>query len=198
MFYLIALFSIPLSYFFLDRELALIIDKNIHFLYIYKLLSFIIAPYTHLFLSCFFSTLTLKKKFNRYQNASFTYCATILISMLICGVLKIILGRARPELFLETCFYGFSFFEGFQNYFRSFPSGHTATAFGLVYLFRGKWYLYLTTTLFISSRLLLNDHFLSDLIGGAIIGVLSAKTALLSIKKIEQALNLLDLNVKKL
>ena len=91
----------------------------------------------------------------------------IFIPNLICTGLKIILGRARPELLFEQGLYGFYGFHDIRPYW-SFPSGHTTTAmslvFGLSILFPRYWLAFFTTGLMIvSTRLMLTQHYLSDL-----------------------------------
>ena len=175
----------------------MLIHNHIHLFHVYKALSFIIAPIPHLALSSILVTATFHKRLRHRLEPFLRYLLTVLIFMFIAGVLKIALGRARPEFFIKTGFYGFSFLEGRHSYFRSFPSSHAATAFALIYLLRGKWYWYLSTILCVSSRLLLGEHYLSDVIAGGMLGIFAAKMSFFGIKKIEQAIHLLDLKLNK-
>ena len=62
----------------------------------------------------------------------------------------------------------------FDEQFRSFPSGHAATAvalaIGLAHVYpRGKWIFASLATVACLQRLVSNSHFLSDIMGGVII-----------------------------
>lgn len=99
----------------------------------------------------------------------------VLISNSICGFLKVILGRARPELWFEQHAYGFYGFHTKSTYW-SFPSGHTSTimavAFGLCVVFPRYSYVFVITGCLIAlSRILLVQHYLSDVLtaGGLVI-----------------------------
>ena len=75
-----------------------------------------------------------------------------------------------------------------QGDFRSFPSGHTALAFGaaefmrLEYKDRSPWYGYAAYSLAAATgalKMLKNEHWLSDVLAGAGIGILSTKASYL-------------------
>lgn len=104
----------------------------------------------------------------------------ILFSLGIAGgivdVLKPLIGRFRPKLFLEQGLYGFDPI-AFKAIHWSFPSGHSATIFALAgalnVLFPRPvlWYGY---ACFVAiTRILLTEHYFSDVIAGAAIGVIS-------------------------
>ncbi len=90
----------------------------------------------------------------------------VLVSSLICFVLKVLLSRARPELLFDNQLYGFYGMQ-LNPKFWSFPSGHTTTitslAFGLCIVFPRHCYAFLLTGLLIlSTRIFLSKHYLSD------------------------------------
>jgi membrane-associated phospholipid phosphatase len=94
-------------------------------------------------------------------------CLCVAVPGLICFLLKVVLGRARPELLLIEEIYGFY---GFKTHppFWSFPSGHTTTIMGLVFglsiLFPRHSYVLMLIGLMVAiSRLLLISHYLSDI-----------------------------------
>lgn len=95
-------------------------------------------------------------------------------------LLKVIFARYRPALLFDEGLYGFGF--GKAGYwYNSFPSGHAATAFGFLValaLVRPRWRLpcIAGAALLGLSRVLVNAHFLSDVVAGALLG---AATALL-------------------
>jgi len=93
----------------------------------------------------------------------------VVIPYLICGVLKVCLGRARPELLFDHQLYGF-YGPHFINYqYWSFPSGHTTTimglVFGLIILFPRYCYaFFFPGLLLVSTRIILTNHYLSDVL----------------------------------
>lgn len=108
-----------------------------------------------------------KSKHNYKEKAALYFMSTTLNAVLVYPV-KAITSRARPD----------------DSDFRSFPSGHTSNAFvGAEYFWqeyksRSKWlavsgYLVAATTGYF--RLQNNKHWLSDVLTGAGIGMLSTK-----------------------
>lgn len=120
-----------------------------------------------------------------------------LFSGLLSLILKQLFARMRPwGLKNEGDSYGFLLFQNFDMGFiekmkyhfqtlsdapttyTSFPSGHTTTVFAmftyLTILFPKYLFLWLGMAVILaSSRLLANDHFLSDIFAGILIGTLS-------------------------
>jgi membrane-associated phospholipid phosphatase len=93
-------------------------------------------------------------------------CVTI--PYLLCIVLKIFMGRARPALLFESQIYGFYGLR-FDHGYWSCPSGHTSTMMGLVFglmiLFPRYCYAFFSAGLLvISTRVLLTNHYLSDVL----------------------------------
>ncbi len=120
-----------------------------------------------------------------------------IVSGLISLVLKLLFGRIRPwglkkdgDEFGFLAFQNFdmSFFEKMKYHistianasttYTSFPSGHTTTVFAFftyLSIFFPKYiYLWLVcAVIMVSSRILANDHFLSDIFAGVLVGTLS-------------------------
>jgi len=90
-------------------------------------------------------------------------------------VLKILFGRARPYLWLAGDESGFGFFR-YSAKFASFPSGHTTTSFaaalalGMILPRHKPWFL-LAALLIAVSRIVLDVHYLSDVVAGAMLGM---------------------------
>ena len=102
---------------------------------------------------------------------------SISLSGLISVLIKWIVGRHRPVMLLKEDLFGFNYF-GMGYELSSFPSGHTVTAFSLA-LAVSMLFPRLTIPIFIVatsigiSRILITSHYLSDVIAGACIGILS-------------------------
>lgn len=102
----------------------------------------------------------------------------IVVSGIIVNVLKIVFGRFRPRYLVNDGFYGFEWFE-FGYRYASFPSGHSATAFGigfaLALMFPRYRVLHCLVWGFIAfTRVIVGAHFLSDVVVGSFIGALTA------------------------
>lgn len=100
----------------------------------------------------------------------------IAIGGLICSVIKIVAGRARPALLFEDNLYGFYGLQ-FHAPFWSFPSGHVTTimsvAFGLSVLFpRGGYTIIFAGFLVSCTRVLLTHHYLSDILAAGYFALL--------------------------
>ena len=120
-----------------------------------------------------------------------------IFSGLISVISKMLIGRLRPWKlenggddfgFLLSQNPNFSFLENInyqiemlvQNstHYSSFPSGHTTTSLTVftvvMILFPKQYYIWLPITLLgVSARILANDHFISDVLAGALLGTLS-------------------------
>lgn len=105
----------------------------------------------------------------------FAVCA---VSGLASQIMKLPIGRARPFLYDQYGAYSFHPFV-FDARFASFPSGHTITAFAIAValgwlLPHRRILLYSVAVLVAISRMVLESHYLADVMAGALIGTLSA------------------------
>jgi membrane-associated phospholipid phosphatase len=105
--------------------------------------------------------------------------AEITIAFILMTVLKVILARYRPIALMTDNLYGFHFFS-MQHNINSTPSGHATMAFaGLFGLGRRlksqplMILFLLIATLVAISRLIIGDHYISDVILGAYLGITS-------------------------
>lgn len=134
------------------------------------------------------------KKNSLYMHRFLFLLYANLFSGVLSIVLKVFFGRIRPwEYAKDPTQYGFLFFQNpdyslMQNLsyqashlleryaaYASFPSGHTTTTMAvftyLTLLFPKYVALWLPLALFsMSSRVLANDHFVSDVFAGIIVG----------------------------
>ncbi|NTU92561.1 MAG: phosphatase PAP2 family protein [Chlorobiaceae bacterium] len=104
--------------------------------------------------------------------------ASVAVSGLASDLVKITVGRARPKLLLEQGIYGFGGFH-VEHAWTSFPSGHSATgmsvAVTLSLLFPRFRPLFMAGGLLIAlSRLVLDQHYLSDVMAGSMLGIVTA------------------------
>jgi lipid A 4'-phosphatase len=112
-----------------------------------------------------------RKKFERVAwRAGFVFIA-VAGAGLIGDILKPVFGRARPRLWVSDHIFGFTW-HGARAAYWSFPSGHTITivALGLTLavIERRFWLLYgAAMVLVAASRVVLAEHYLSDVLAGA-------------------------------
>jgi len=107
--------------------------------------------------------------------------AALTLTYYIVSFLKITVARPRPFILMPDA----NLFVAVKGF--SFPSNHTATAFMAATIlseFFGSWrkVLFFVAALVGYSRIYLGVHFLSDVIAGAIVGILIGR-AILSIGK---------------
>lgn len=108
---------------------------------------------------------------------------SIAASAVVVQVLKLSVGRERPNLSHDQDAYKFHPFHGYQTDFNSFPSGHTTASFAAASAFSNEIrrthpgarnvatpLLYGMATLVGASRMYNDRHWLSDVVGGALIG----------------------------
>ncbi len=116
------------------------------------------------------------KKNKLYEQRAWFLLACVVLTNLVGLVIKVTLGRARPDLFFDGNYFGFYWFK-FNDLFWSFPSGHsitiTALAAGLGVLFPRYFYAFLGLALLvIATRVFLYFHYLSDVMSGFYISML--------------------------
>jgi membrane-associated phospholipid phosphatase len=118
--------------------------------------------------------------------AVFRPAATIFAVVAAAGLandaLKIVFGRARPHLWLNGDASGFHFLRYAARY-ASFPSGHTATSTAAAIVFsalfpRSRGIFIAFACLIGLSRIVLDAHYVSDVIAGAAVGGLAAQIML--------------------
>jgi membrane-associated phospholipid phosphatase len=102
----------------------------------------------------------------------------VLLPVLTGEVLKDMVGRGRPFVGGQANAFNFSHFAGTEAY-ASFPSGHATAAFALAFAVAAVWphlrVVMLTYAVMIgASRLVLLAHHPSDVVAGALLGVIGA------------------------
>ena len=102
----------------------------------------------------------------------------VLVSVLAGEVIKWTVGRGRPFVGGKADPFNFAPFAGTEAY-ASFPSGHAVTAFALAFAVSAVWprariAMIVYAILIALSRLLLLAHHPSDVVAGALVGVVGA------------------------
>jgi membrane-associated phospholipid phosphatase len=120
--------------------------------------------------------------FFRKRNPFIAYSGQLLfssvaVSGLCADLVKYIAGRARPKLYFRNHLYGFDFFH-WEHAWTSFPSGHSATALSVAIVFavlfpRWRFIFFFAGILIAFSRIVLAQHYISDVIAGSFLGIVS-------------------------
>lgn len=127
----------------------------------------------------------------KYRKAGFLIlCALLLNLILVNGLLKNIVQRTRPFDAVPTVQLLISKPSSF-----SFPSGHTSSAFaavGIISSLMKKYRLYFIALaiLIAFSRMYLFVHYPTDIIGGAMMGIICAKVVLILYELIKSRLKI--------
>jgi membrane-associated phospholipid phosphatase len=168
------------SYIYIDRELALqcqtLQDTDLHETFRWITKAGDSLPYLTGSLALY-----LFSRYIRLNRIVADRMLFVFVSVAASGIavdlIKPVLGRFRPKLYFTDGLYGFDFFHLKAN-FVSFPSGHAATAFAvataLMYLlpkYRHLWILF--AVMVAMSRVIVTAHYLSDVIMGAYIGIMT-------------------------
>jgi membrane-associated phospholipid phosphatase len=110
----------------------------------------------------------------------FLFCA-VAVSVLVTEVIKWTVGRGRPGVGGDGDVFHFSHFAGTPAY-SSFPSGHATTAFALAFAVAAVWprarsAVIVYALVILATRLVLLAHHPSDVVAGALIGIVGAMFA---------------------
>jgi membrane-associated phospholipid phosphatase len=102
----------------------------------------------------------------------------VLFPVLVTQLLKWVVGRGRPFVGGEPNAFNFSHFSG-SGAFSSFPSGHATTAFALAFAVAALWprtrfVMAVYALVICATRLVLLAHHPSDVVAGALVGVIGA------------------------
>jgi membrane-associated phospholipid phosphatase len=130
------------------------------------------------------------RPFGRLDVALILTDLSIILTKLLVAPLKVVFGRTWPQYHIPSLIrdgtYAFKFFQSGSS-FESFPSGHMASICALFFVFwlwyPAYWPIYATAISCMAAGLVIgNYHFLSDVIGGAVVG---GATALLVVSAYE-------------
>ncbi len=132
-------------------------------------------------------TLSQQKKIPLAQRREWLRCgraygfffACVAVSGIVTDIIKPLAGRARPVLLQRENFYGFHPFTlHTHDTLNSLPSGHTTTAFAVAFALmvlqpRCKGWPLLFAVALAVSRVMVNAHYVSDVIAGALVGTVT-------------------------
>ena len=119
----------------------------------------------------------LRKKTSSTAYLGLFLFSSVAASGLTADLIKYIAGRARPKLYFSDHIFGFDFFH-WQYAWTSFPSGHSATAFSVATLIsmlypRWRFAAFFAAVLIAFIRISLSQHYISDVIAGSFLGIVS-------------------------
>jgi len=102
----------------------------------------------------------------------------VLVPVLVGNLLKLTLGRGRPFVGGNANPFNFMPFTGFDAYY-SLPSSHAVTAFALAFAVGALWprariAMFVYAIIIALTRLLLLAHHPSDVVAGALLGIIGA------------------------
>lgn len=117
-----------------------------------------------------------------YARESIYIFMTNIVAGIVVWLFKVPFGRMRPSLYFQDNLYGFDFFKWFEfgSKYASFPSAHTMTVMSSVValsLILPKWkYLLLALGLLVAmSRIVITEHYVSDVFFASFLGYIIAK-----------------------
>ena len=115
-------------------------------------------------------------------NYSLAFIASLTLGSAILHVIKLAIGRRRPRDDMEMGLYGFMPL-AFNSDYNSFPSGHALTICCVAVIFTCVWPMlwplwFSIAAILAITRALLTAHFISDVMIGAGIGLISAREVL--------------------
>lgn len=101
------------------------------------------------------------------------------VPSLVATLLKRIIGRARPQEWTAEAPLSFTPWNWSAYSYQSFPSGHSTTAFSLALTIaflwpRSFWPMLGVAALIAISRIVLGQHYVTDITAGAVLGTLGA------------------------
>lgn len=173
--------ALPLCWFFLDRPLARAVERiptgwNPLFHGLGLLSGFPFVLGVSLVMAALFFVRVYGRGLPRGPLIPLLYIpAAALTASAVTGLLKVVFARYRPGVFIDAGLYGFSYWKaGYWS--NSFPSGHAAVAFALAFALgasypRWRGPALALAALIAASRVLLNLHYLSDVIAGVLLGI---------------------------
>lgn len=126
------------------------------------------------------------------------FLIAVAVALVVCTLIThlfkrvIYVGQPRPLRLLEGLARAVPLLKH-NNYVNSFPSGHTSTAFTtsllLAFIVRRRWAPYVFTSVAFLvgySRVYLAQHFVTDVLAGILVGIVSSYVALLLYERLRK------------
>ncbi|QEO57637.1 phosphatase PAP2 family protein [Francisella marina] len=179
---IVTLIVVSLSYSFLDIKVANFIHTSDFFgtgiSTVAAMTSKVFSPKVWAILAIIVTLICIYKHITKNPSEKlYIMSLTLIMTIIITTIIKIILARYRPEMLLFDNRYGFHFFS-LKKAYNSMPSGHTALTFaGLLAIanfFDKKFITVIALVIccFVAaSRIIILDHFISDVILAGYIGI---------------------------
>ena len=175
---LLAFTAAFISYLYIDKQLFELFYpmRGDTLLYPVELLTEMGKSTWYIIISLLLFVYWIDKNPEKSDNALLIFLSVI-VSGILVNIIKVIFGRARPQLYADEHIYGF-FWAKLDVLYRSFPSGHATTAIAawlaLALLFpRYRYWLIGLGILISLSRVILTQHYLSDVIIGGWLGAIT-------------------------
>jgi membrane-associated phospholipid phosphatase len=167
-----------LSYFFWDKPIAeLMHDQDLRAHTVLLIVCVTAGKWNKIVAVLLFFVIFFRyiKKNYPMQQRMYYLLLCVLLNTVVGGILKVILGKARPDLLFSEHLFGFYWLK-FNDLHWSVPSGHvmaiTGLASGLSILFPRYFYGFMFLALIIiSSRVFFYFHYFSDVLVTFYLGV---------------------------
>lgn len=124
----------------------------------------------------------IRPQYTQLRKWSRNFFFALITSGIFIHILKFCVGRQRPH---KTPDFDPFVFQPFTTHwdFHSFGSGHTQVMFTVATMLslvmpKAKWLFFSIAAFFGFTRVIIHDHFLSDVIAGAMIGYIGTLTAI--------------------
>lgn len=120
-------------------------------------------------------TVSMLKEWRYQARLAYFFLCAMIASGLTLVLAKFVIGRHRPRYLWREDLYGFQPFN-FDFSALSYPSGHTQVIFCVATVFAILWPrvtipFYCVAAFFGMSRVMVNAHYVSDIVMGAFVGV---------------------------
>jgi membrane-associated phospholipid phosphatase len=171
-----------LSYNYFDKPIASYFHSDVHPSSLAYSFSQIVTLFGDSIVSIIFIIVALtlgifilfRQPQSRFANNLLFIAISMIMAIVLGGCFKYLLGRYRPEMLFQEGSYGFHFLTN-QYLMNSMPSGHALRAFVLVtgasLIWKRLTPLFIVIGLLVClSRLVVDCHYLSDVIFGALLG----------------------------
>ena len=171
----------------LDRPLTLWLT-GLHFppelISICRWIGYYLAPHNAVYLAIALVVIAIiaypTGLLTRQRQSILSLGISLILALVVAGCLKVLLGRARPDLLIRSHQYGFHWFSAHKAFHGS-PSGHATVFFTLatsltLWIRCRLWtFVLIILALLLSlTRLIIFKHYLGDIVLGAYVGMLSA------------------------